>query len=567
MAARSFLHDLHVRASFDRELYDRFRFDEPGPEARRQIEAFERLAEEFPPGEIERAGVVPTEALAAMGRRGFFGMSVPRDYGGMGLPFSQYLKVVERMATVDLSLAMVCLAHLSIGLQGIALFGTHAQKQRYLPPGAAGELIFAYALTEPGVGSDAKHIETVARPSSDGTHYVLRGQKTYITNANYGGAFTVFAQLAGHRPGYMGAFVVERGAAGLTVGEDMPKMGLKASSTAFLRFEDVRVPAENLLGKPGEGFRIAMTVLSYGRLAVCAAGVGLAQRSVEDMVRRATTRRQFGVPIARFELVQEKLASAAANAFAGAAMVEFAARQLEEDPTANVALETSHCKLFCTTRAWEALYDGMQVAGGSGYLATSPYEKRMRDYRVATIFEGTTEIHSIYPALLVLRALGETLPRGALGRLTALVRGAFHRDGWPPLSSLSSDPELRRALALARRCGRWLRRSLRLALLRYGTGVGSRQFLLRRLTWLSLRQYALLAAVARVQGELRQGRPAEAGKELLGALVEETARELPRLRRLRPIPRERLAVAIAERLTSEVPEREKGGRKKGAGRS
>ncbi|MEW6490329.1 MAG: acyl-CoA dehydrogenase family protein [Thermodesulfobacteriota bacterium] len=550
MAHRSFLHDLHSRGSFDRELFDGFRFEEPGPEALRKIEAFERLAQEFPPGEIERAGVVPPEALAAMGRLGFFGMSVPRDYGGMGLPFSQYLKVVERMAVVDLSLALVCLAHLSIGIQGIVLFGTHAQKQRHLPPGAAGETLFAYALTEPGVGSDAKHIETVARPSPDGTHYVLSGQKTYITNANYAGAFTVFAQLAGHRPGYMGAFVVERGAEGLTVGEDMPKMGLKASSTAFVRFEDVRVPAENLLGRPGEGFRIAMTVLSYGRLAVCAAGVGLAERSVEDMVRRAATRRQFGVPIARFELVQEKLASAAANAFAGAAMVAFAARQLEEDPVANVALETSHCKLFCTTRAWEALYDAMQVAGGSGYLATSPYEKRMRDYRVATIFEGTTEIHSIYPAQLLLRAVGEALPRGALGRLMALVRGAFNPDGWPPPSALSPDPDLRRALTLARRCGRSLRRLLRLALLRYGKGVASREFLLRRLTWLSLREYGLLACVARIDGELRQGRPAVEGKELLSAFVEETVRELPRLCRLRSTRRERLVVAIAKRMSS-----------------
>lgn len=550
MASKSFLHDLHVRGSFDREFFEGFRFAEPGPEARRQIEAFERLTQEFPPAEIERAGAVPPEALAAMGRQGFFGMSVPRDYGGMGLPFSQYLKVVERMAVVDLSLALVSLAHLSIGIQGIVLFGTHAQKQKYLPPGATGEIIFAYALTEPGVGSDAKHIETVARLSPDGAHYVLSGQKTYITNANYAGAFTVLAQLAGHRPGYMGAFVVERGAEGLSVGEDMPKMGLKASSTAFLRFDDVKVPVENLLGKPGEGFRIAMTVLSYGRLAVSAAGIGFAERSVEDMVRRATSRVQFGGPIARFELVQEKIASARVGAYAGAAMVEFAARQLEADPVANVAVETSHCKLFCTTRAWEALYDAMQVAGGSGYLATSPYEKRMRDYRVATIFEGTTEIHSIYPSLLLLRAVGDDLPRGAFGRALALLRGTFHRDGWPPASALSADPGLRGALALARRCGRAFRRCLRLALLRHGKDVASREFLLRRLTWLSLREYGLLAVVARLQGELGQGRQAQECKELLEAFADETARELPRLRRLRPTRRERLVAAISKRLTA-----------------
>ncbi len=547
MAGRSFLHDLRLRGSFDRAFFASFGVGEPSDDVHRLSRAFEAFATEFPPEDLEEAGGVPPEALASMGRRGFFGMTVPRDYGGLGLPFSQYLKVVERMAPVDLSLALVSLAHLSIGIQGIVLFGTHEQKKQYLVPAAAGSRIFAYALTEPEVGSDAKHIQTTARLSEDGTHYVLKGQKTYITNANYAQGFTVFAQLHGHRPGHMGAFIVERASEGLTVGPDMPKMGLKASSTAFLRFDDVKVPVENLLGKPGDGFRIAMTVLSYGRLAVCAAGLGLVERSVTDMIRRAKSRVQFGVPIASFELVQEKIASAQVSAYVGQAMVEFAARQLEEDPTANVALETSHCKLFCTTRAWAVLYDAMQVAGGSGYLSTSPYEKRMRDYRVATIFEGTTEIHSIYPALLLLRSLREALPRGTSARAVALVRDAFRRSEGP---MPSADAGVRRALALARRCGRAFRRLLRLGLLCYGMGVVSREFFLRRLTWLSAREYGLLAGAARLEGERRQGRLGKEGAALLDAFAEETAKELPGLRRLRSTRTERLLTQIARSLTS-----------------
>jgi acyl-CoA dehydrogenase family member 9 len=547
MAGRSFLHDLRIRGSFDRSFFDSFRLGEPGEEAQRIARAFEDLSAQFPPDELEKAGAVPPQALASLGRLGFFGMTIPRDYGGLGLPFSQYLKVVERMAPVDLSLALVSLAHSSIGVQGIVLFGTREQKQRYLTSAAAGSRIFAFALTEPEIGSDAKHIRTTARPSEDGSHYVLTGQKTYITNANYAEGFTVFAQLHGHRPGHMGAFIVERAWDGLTVGEDMPKMGLKASSTAFLRFDDVKVPAENLLGNPGDGFRIAMTVLSYGRLAVSAAGLGLVERSVEDMVGRAKSRVQFGVPIASFELVQEKIASAQVSAFVGKAMVGFAARQLEEDPTANVAVETSHCKLFCTTRAWAVLYDAMQVAGGSGYLSTNPYERRMRDFRATTIFEGTTEIHSTYPALLLLRSLGDSLPRGALARGLALVRGAFRRPEGP---IPSEDAGARRALALARRCGGTFRRLLRLGLLCYGKEVLSRQFFLRRLTWLSAREYGLLACAAHLEGERRRGRPGNGAGALLAAFAEETAQELPGLRRLRSTRTERLLTAVARRLTS-----------------
>jgi len=544
MGRDSFLHDLHVRGGFDRERFEGFRFRAPEPRAEALAASFEELAESFPPGEAEAAGAVPREAIARMGELGLFGMSIPVAYGGAGLPFSQYLKVVERMAAVDLSLALVSLAHLSIGVQGIVLFGSDDQKGRYLVPAAAGERVFAYALTEPATGSDAKHIRTSARRSDDGTHWILNGQKTYITNANYAQNFTVFAQIEGNRPGHMGAFVVDRASAGLTVGPDMPKMGLKASSTAFLRFDDVRVPDEDLLGAPGDGFRIAMTVLSYGRLAVCAAGLGLMERSVGDMVRRATGRVQFGVPISSFELVQEKIASAQVSRFVGANMVEFAARQLEDDPAANVAVETSHCKLFCTTRAWQVLYDAMQVAGGSGYLATSPYERRMRDYRVATIFEGTTEIHSIYPALLLLRGIGEGLPRAAVSRAAALLRGAVRGSSWPIAPDL---PGLRAAARLARSCGRWVRRLLHLGALIWGKGVTSREYLLRRITWLSAREYGILAALGRIEGERREGRDVGESIALLGAFVQETDEAVPALRRLRPSRLERALGRVAAR--------------------
>ncbi len=260
-------------------------------------------------------------------------------------------------------------------MKGIELFGDEAQKQKYLIPAASGKMIFSYALTEPRIGSDAQHIETRAERSPDGQHYLLNGQKTYITNANYAGALTVFAQMDPTRPGFMGAFIVETGWTGVKIGKDMPKMGLKASSTAAIQFREVKVPAENLLGKPGDGFKIAMTILNFGRLALGAASAGMMRQSLEDMRKRASSRVQFGVPIRNFPLIREKLAKAEVNRFTCAAINDFTAALLQRAPTSNLAAETSHCKLFGTTRAWETLYDAFQVAGGSAYLATNPIRK------------------------------------------------------------------------------------------------------------------------------------------------------------------------------------------------
>ena len=356
-----------------------------------------------------------------MGGSGVFGLTIAREYGGLGFSTAEYLRVIEELAGEDLSLAIIPLAHLSIGLKGIQLFGNEDQKRRYLPRAASGELVFAYALTEPDTGSDAQHIRTSARLTDDGQAYLLDGTKTYITNGNYAGAFTVFAQLDPQSPGTMGAFIVERGWEGVRVGADMPKMGLAVSSTTPIQFHQVRVPRENLIGNPGEGFRIAMTILNYGRLGLGASAAGLMARSLEDMRRRASTRKQFGVPIRQFELIQEKLVQARAHGFAAAAMTYHTAALLDRDPLANVMIESSHAKLYGTTRAWDTLNDALQTAGGSGYLSTLPYEKRLRDFRVTTVFEGTTEIHSIYPSLSQFRSLGKALGgRRGLARLALL---------------------------------------------------------------------------------------------------------------------------------------------------
>jgi acyl-CoA dehydrogenase family protein 9 len=522
MKDTSFLMDVYL-GRLDADRLVRFREVEMNERTREVIRAFRDINHRYPAGVLDETGVLPPEVLQELKQIGFFGLSIPERYGGVGLDLLQYLRVVEEIIAESMSLGFTSLAHLSIGVKGIVLFGTDEQKQTYLPQAASGEMIFSYALTEPRTGSDAKHIETTARLSDDGRHYILNGQKTYITNANFASGLTVFAQLEPKQPGKMGAFIVETAWDGVTVGKDMPKMGLKTSSTAPIRFKNVQVPRENLIGRPGDGFKIAMTVLNYGRLALGAGSAGIMRRSLADMTRRAASREQFGVPINSFELIQEKLVRARVNGAVASAMTAFAANLLMDDPLAAVAAEGSHCKLFGTTRAWDTLYDALQTAGGAGYLSTQPYERRMRDFRVTTIFEGTTEIHSIYPALFALRRLARQMQAddNAAARLRfvagiALRRMRFHHR--------FGHPDMDRALRFARANARRLRLLLAAGLLLFGKNVARKEFFLRRITHLSLYLFGILASLARIDAARRAGEPTGEELRILAYFIEEARR-------------------------------------------
>ncbi len=457
------------------------------------ISRFHQALSGFEPADIEARHTIPPELLERMKASGVFGLMVPTQYGGMGFTLTEYLLAIEELSGVDLSTALIPLAHTSIGIKGILLFGTEDQKRRYLPRAATGELIFAYALTEPETGSDAQHIRTKAQLADDGVSYLVDGTKTFITNANYAGAFTVFAQMDPQKPGTMGAFIVERNWSGVSVGADMPKMGLAASSTATVMLRGVTVPRENLIGEPGDGFKIAMTILNYGRLGLGAGSAGSMAKSLEDMRRRAASRKQFGVPIGQFDLIREKLANARVHGLAAAGMTYLTAAMLEADPLAGVAIESSHCKLYGTTRCWDTLYDAQQVAGGSGYLSTQPYEKRLRDFRVTTIFEGTTEIHSIYPALTALRAAAKSLKgQGAVGKLLLLRRLSR-----PRLRGVLRErtPQFRSAIARAEAGEKGFRKLMTAGMRRFGAKIIEHELYLRQMTELSLSAYWLLATV------------------------------------------------------------------------
>lgn len=545
----NFLMNLYF-GSLDAELFDRFEEFQAAESTRKIIQNYLEVNSEYPASVLEEKGRVPSELLEKLGRNDFFGLTIARQYGGVGLSLRQYLHIVESLVSKNMSLGILALAHLSIGIKGIVLFGNEEQKRKYLVPAASGEMIFSYALTEPQTGSDAQNIETIATLSEDGKHYILNGTKTYITNANYAGGLTVFAQMDPARPGFMGAFVVETAWDGVKIGKDMPKMGLKASSTASIQFIDVKVPKENLLGQPGDGFKIAMVILNYGRLALGAASVGMMKQSLRDMTKRSADRTQFGVTINKFELIQEKMVKAKVYGYVSSAITAFTAGMLENNPTALVAMESSHCKLFGTTRAWEIIYDALQVAGGSGYLTTQPYEKRMRDFRVTTIFEGTTEIHSVYPAMFVLRTLSKRMQASASGKLSQLVllvKEMFRRTRWPIAFNGKTE---KRAARFARASARRIRLMILTGFLIYGQSVTRKEFFLRRITTLSLYLYGVIAVLAKLEAARKSGRSTESDLNILAYFLEEARQVKKHNLHVFPTRQERLHKKITSEIVS-----------------
>ena len=485
------------------------------------VDRYHEIVGRYSPLNLEKKGTIPDELMEQFRELGMFGMTIGEEYGGLGFSVSEYLRVVEEMSRTDMAIVLIPLAHLSIGMKGIVLFGNEAQKKKYLPKAASGEMVFAYCLTEPKAGSDAQHITTEAKLSDDGEHYILNGGKTYITNGNYAHGFTVFAQLDPENPGKkMAAFIVERDWEGVKVGKDMPKMGLKVSSTTPIQFKNVKVPKENLIADEGDGFKIAMNILNYGRLALGAASAGLMGQSLRDMQQRSSSRKQFGMPIREFELIQEKMVRTKAHAFAARNVTFFTANLLEKESLANVAMESSHTKLYGTDNCWDALYDALQTAGGAGFIQTLPYEKRMRDFRVTTIFEGTSEIHSIYPPLTLFRQFGGELKgKGGVGKLLYLNKLARTN----LLKGLSaSHPTLNRALKVASRGETMFRGLLKDGFLRYGKNITQAEFHLRRMTHLSMSMLALLASVASMESRAKAaGASASSPREGAGAYSEE----------------------------------------------
>ncbi len=336
---------------------------------------------------------IPADALAEMRALGLFGLSIPEEYGGLGLSMEDECRTMFEFCRCSPAFRSAFGTNVGIGSQGLVMFGTEAQKQKWLPGIASGELVTSFALTEPEAGSDSGAVRTKAELVGD--HYVLSGSKRYITNANRASLFTVMARTKADVKGGGGvsAFVVPSDLPGVSVGKPEKKMGQQGAHICDVNFDGVRVPVENRLGEDGQGFRIAMQVLDRGRLHISSVCVGVAERLIEESVRYAGERKQFGQAIANFQMIQAMLADCRAEANAGRAMVIAAARK--RDAGEDVVMDAAAAKLFCSEMVGRVADRAVQIFGGSGYVADHGIERFYRDVRIFRLYEGTSEIQRL----------------------------------------------------------------------------------------------------------------------------------------------------------------------------
>lgn len=365
------------------------------PETRDQLVAGIRrfVEEKLIPREPEVAetDAIPSDVVEGMREMGLFGLSIPEEYGGLGLTMEEEVLVAFEIGRAAPAFRSMFATNVGIGSQGIVIDGTDAQKAKYLPGLASGAIIGSFALTEPDVGSDAGSVRTTAR--REGDHYVLNGTKRFITNAPHAGLFTVMARTDPDRKGAAGvsAFAVEAGTPGLSIGKPEKKMGQQGAHVADVIFQDCRVPAEALIGGiEGQGFKTAMKVLDKGRLGIAAACTGLAERMIDDMVAYAVERKQFGHAIAGFQLIQGMFADSKADALAARALVLDAARR--RDSGEDVSMAAACAKMFASEMVGRVADRNVQVHGGNGYIREYRAEQLFRDARLYRIYEGTTQI-------------------------------------------------------------------------------------------------------------------------------------------------------------------------------
>lgn len=345
---------------------------------------------------------IPDDIVQAMRELGFFGLTIPEEYGGMGLTMEEEILVAFELGRTSPAFRSLIGTNNGIGSAAIVFDGTDAQKQKYLPKYASGKIIGSFCLTEPDVGSDSASVKTTA--VRDGDHYVINGTKRFITNAPKAGTFTVMARTNPEIKGARGvsAFLVDADTPGITLGAIDKKMGQAGSTTCDVIFENCRVPAENLIGgKEGEGFITAMKVLDRGRLHISGVCVGAAERLIQESLDFAMQRKQFGKPIAEHQLIQAMLADSKAEAYAARCMVLETARKRDEGQ--QISTEASCCKLFAAEMVGRVADRAVQIHGGSGYIAEYAVERFYRDVRLFRLYEGTSQIQQIVIARNMVR--------------------------------------------------------------------------------------------------------------------------------------------------------------------
>ena len=445
-----------AKSLFMGEIREELVFPWPQPEAAEQdrvrglIAAAREIGSRIDSREIEEKRWVGDGLIKELGEAGLLGLYVPEKYGGQGLSQTGYARVFETFTQIDATLSIVLGVHQSIGYKGIHLFGTDEQKERFLPDLCAGRKLAVFALTEPEAGSDAYGIKSRAVVQPDGS-WLLNGEKRYIGNGGKGDVFTAFARCEIDGRDRHIALILEKGMKGFEVGERYDTMGLRGNDLRRLYFNDVRVPAENVLGEPGEGFRIAMQVLNNGRIGLGTGSVGATKGLLDRTIAHVKERRQFGRPLADFELVQEKIAWMVSYLF-GLESMCYLTCGLVDRGVDDYSLESAICKVSATEFLWYAANRAMQLKGGAGYMRTEPYEQVLRDIRIFPIFEGANDVMRAFIALSGIKPVGERLsevgdldlgdPVGTIGVLFDYVSDRIQREVRPDRISMA-HPELK----------------------------------------------------------------------------------------------------------------------------
>ncbi len=482
------------------------------------LETVDRFMPTLDAAALDRAGELPASVLASLKELGLFGLVVPPEYGGLGLTSTGYARVMQQIAGHDGAVAVTVGAHSSIGFKGLLLFGTEAQKRKYLPRLATGDLVACFCLTEPGSGSDAFSIKTRAERSADGSHYVLDGQKLWITNGGIADFFTVFAKttpdVAGQK-GRITAFAVTRDMGGVTHGKHEDKMGIRASTTNAVFFDKVKVPAENVIGEEGKGFKVAMSILNHGRTGLGAGAVGGQKVLLRLAAAHANERKQFGRPIGSFGLMKEKLGRMATYCYVSESLCYLVAATIDRGGV-DYSLEGAATKVFNSEALWHAADEALQIAGGLGFMREYPYERAMRDARINRIYEGTNEILRLYVGLTGVQTPGEYLkglgkelsnalnePIKSLGLLSGYA-GRKLRQNLPfgRTQITKAHESLRKHVASVEELVQEFAAMCETVLRRHGKEIVEKQFATRRLGDIAIDLIAMLATISRTTSRI-----------------------------------------------------------------
>jgi acyl-CoA dehydrogenase family protein 9 len=444
---------------------------------------------------------------------------VPEDLGGLGLPQSAYARVLQEAAATDGSLAVTLGAHQSIGYKAVLLFGSADQKKKWLPKLASGQLVACYCLTEPGSGSDAASIKTKATLSADGKYYSITGNKLWITNGGIASFMTVFAKTevneGGQKKEKVTCFALELPAEGVSAGPAEHKLGIRASWTNAVHFDNVKVPVENVIGGIGQGFKVAMGVLNHGRMGLAAGCVGGAKKCIEASVQHANERRQFDKKIGEFGMIQEKIGRMMMNCYAAESMV-YMTTSLIDRKDIDYSLESAAAKIFASEMLWECVDENLQIWAGSGYMKEYPYERWLRDARINRIFEGTNEILRAFIGLSGMQGPGQELKDVAAG-LSDVIK--FKAKGLGPVSDFAvrkikqnvigesitkAHPTLKKMAGVLEEYAVEFATQIEVLLRRHGKDIFLRQFAQKRVADIAIDLYAMCCILSRVTRALEE---------------------------------------------------------------